>query len=377
MNQNKIIQNKIGFTHEEVLRHVYKIEISPKTIVISIGLLLATWFIIKLKILILLIFVAFSISSMLSPIIEYLYKRKIPKVISIALIYIIFLGIILLLILLIYQPLITQIEQFVTSLPDLVVNTGNIIIERIPVLQDKFNWEEIFKNLKGTALANLPIANLSNYVISGISTAFGVLGSFFNIGIKFLTVIILSIYFIQIKEPSKKRIINLLPGKYQDSIFALINRVEEQLGAWLRGQLLLMFITGLLSWLGLQIVGITFAVPLGVMAGILEAVPGLGAMITLVISIIVAAGSGIAIWKIIFIIIWFTLIHQVESYFIIPKLFEKIAGINPIVTIIAIIGASEIFGLAGALLAVPTVAILQISLKSYLNYKNNNGDKEK
>jgi predicted PurR-regulated permease PerM len=126
-----------------------------------------------------------------------------------------------------------------------------------------------------------------------------------------------------------------------------------------------MILIGSLSWLGLEIVGMNFALPMGVIAGFLEVIPNVGPTISLVLALVFGAGSSAPAWKIIFIAI-----QQFENFVIVPQLMRKVIGTSPVLTLIALLGASKIFGLWGTLLAVPAVAIFQISFRFYLKYKN-------
>jgi len=358
------------------MKKTVSIEISPKTIIIILLFLAIAWLIIKLNEIILLVFVAFAIASMLSPIIDYLHRRRVPKLISISVIYILFVASIIGLILITYQPLITQFQEFTKQFPIIVTNAINSLIERFPFLQDRFDWEEILTNMQESFWASFEGENLSGSLLSGLKQAFNIVGSVFHILVSIVSTLILSIYFINMKEPSKKKFIKLLPIKHQKRIFNFFNGVEEQLGGWLRAQILLMILVGFLGWLGFEIIGMEFAIPMGITAGLLEAVPNLGPTITWAIAVIIGAGSDIPTWKFIFIFVWFILIQQFENYLIVPKLMQKVVGLNPALTIIAILGASKIFGLWGALLAVPTVAVLQISLRHYLKYREESNHKK-
>ncbi|MBN2015553.1 AI-2E family transporter [Candidatus Dojkabacteria bacterium] len=351
------------------MNKVYKVEITPKTIISVFVLIGFVWLIAKLYSVIFLIFIAFAVSAMLSPIIEFLNTKKIPRSVSITLIYLLFFGFLLFLVLVSYKPIVTQLEAFTKALPDIFVNVVNTIVERVPFIRDRFNWDSILDNLKGSFWQNIEISNVSSYLFSGLGKALGLVGSFFSILINFLTVIVLSVYFIQFKEGSKQKVSKLLPEKYRGQIIKFIDKIENQLGAWLRAQLLLMLIVGVLAWIGLEIIGMEFSIPLGIIAALLEIIPNIGPMITWLLAITVATGSDLPAWQTIFIAIWFILIQQIENYLVVPKLMQKFVGLNPAITIIAVLGASKIFNIWGALLAVPTVAIIQITIRYYLQFR--------
>jgi predicted PurR-regulated permease PerM len=132
------------------MNKIIKVEITPKTILTTLAILALCWLI-----------------------------TKIYSILFIALIYILFISTIILLILVSYRPLFTQLEEFVRTLPDLVVNVVNTIVTKVPFIRDKFNWDEILNNLKENFWANLEISKLSNYFVSGVGKAFGFVGSIF------------------------------------------------------------------------------------------------------------------------------------------------------------------------------------------------------
>lgn len=348
---------------------IFKVEITPKTIFTILFILALIYLAVILKSVLFIVFLAFSISAMISPIVNFLYKRNVPKNVAITLIYFLFFSSLILLVLAIYKPFMHQLENFIKAFPQIFVNVLTKIIDRIPMIRDNFNWDEILSNVEGSFWENIEISNLSEYLLSGIGTAFGLVGSFFGILINFLSTILLSYYFIQFRDGSKEKLTRFIPPQYQKRAISFIQKVEDQLGAWLRAQILLMLIIGILSWFGLEIIGMDFSIPLGIIAGFLEAIPSIGPFITFIVALIVGIGSQVAAWKIVFIMAWFLLIQQLENMIIVPKLMEKVVGTNPLLIIIALLSAAKVFGPWGTLLAVPIVAILQISISSYLEHR--------
>ncbi|MDD3648262.1 MAG: AI-2E family transporter [Candidatus Dojkabacteria bacterium] len=350
----------------------YKIEITTKTLIKLFVLVGLAWLLVRLTEIIFIIFIAFSVSAMLSPIVDFLHSKKVPRALSISLIYFLFFSALIILLLLSYKPIVTQMEIFIGEFPTIITNFADWLIEKIPLIRDRFNWDEIFGNVKDNFLQNFQVSSLSDYFFTGVKQAFGIVGSIFGGLVNIISVFVLSIYFIQFKEPSKQKVLKLLPRKHQKRISNFINALESNLGAWLRAQVLLMTLVGVLAWFGLQIIGAEFSIPLGISAAFLEAVPGIGPTISLIFALTVSIGSHYPLWKIIFIAVWFVLIQLFENYLIVPKLMQKVVGVNPMLTLVAILGASKIMGLWGALLAVPIVAIAQISFTHYMKYRKDN-----
>ena len=137
-----------------------------------------------------------------------------------------------------------------------------------------------------------------------------------------------------------------------------VNKLEQKLGSWVRGELILMLIVGLMSYIGLMFLGIEFAIPLAFLAGLLEIVPNIGPTVATIPAILVALGHSpvlaLAVTALYF------LIQQLENNFIVPKVMSRAVGLSPLVVIISLLIGLKIAGLAGAILAVPAVLLLEM-----------------
>ena len=137
-----------------------------------------------------------------------------------------------------------------------------------------------------------------------------------------------------------------------------IIEIEEKLGAWLRGQLFLSLIIGILVFVGLLILNIPYALPLALLAGVMEVIPVIGPIISAIpatllgLTISPLLGLGVAAM--------FFVIQQLENHLIVPQVMRKAVGLNPLVVILAIAVGGRLLGFAGALLAVPMAVVLQI-----------------
>lgn len=148
-----------------------------------------------------------------------------------------------------------------------------------------------------------------------------------------------------------KSVPGLLPENYKEKGILTIHLVEEKLGAWLRGQVILSLSIGLITWIALTILGIPFALPLAILAGFLEIIPTLGPIIAAIPATIVAlAISPVMALTVIGV---YTGIQIAENNFLVPKIMQKAVGLNPVVIIIAILIGGNLMGVAGALLSIP------------------------
>jgi predicted PurR-regulated permease PerM len=146
----------------------------------------------------------------------------------------------------------------------------------------------------------------------------------------------------------------------------MLSKLEVRLGGWARGQFLLMAIVGAANFVGLTVLGVPYAVPLGLLAGILEAVPNLGPIFAAIPAIIVGFGvapiTGVAVIALAF------LIQQIEAYLLVPKVMQKSAGVNPIISLLSLIIGFKLAGVVGAVLSIPVVLTSVVFLEEFFNH---------
>jgi len=155
-----------------------------------------------------------------------------------------------------------------------------------------------------------------------------------------------------------------LPEERREGIRELITEMEAKVGAFYRGQIVLCLFVGALSTLAYLLIGLPYAFILGLLALIFEAVPMIGPLLGAIPAIVIALA--VSPEKAVLVIIATVIIQQVENNILVPRVMDKAVGVNPIVSIIAIAAFSVVFGLAGALLAIPLAAIIQIIINRLL-----------
>jgi predicted PurR-regulated permease PerM len=144
---------------------------------------------------------------------------------------------------------------------------------------------------------------------------------------------------------------------------ALVLAVEKQVGGWVRGELVLMLIIGVLTYVGLILLGIPYALPLAVLAGLLEAVPNLGPTIAAIPVILM----GLTISPLIGLggLLQSIVIQQLENNLIVPKVMQSATGTQPLVTILVLLVGFTLGGVAGAILSMPIFLTVQTVIKAF------------
>ena len=149
----------------------------------------------------------------------------------------------------------------------------------------------------------------------------------------------------------------------------LIKKTEIRLGYWLRGELTLMLIIGTLTMVGLYLLGIPYAVTLGIIAGLTEAIPTVGPLIAGLFAVLVTSAA--APDKFILVIVMMTGIQWAENHFIVPLVMKRALGLSPVVVILSILIGAQLMGPIGAVLSVPLVAALSVIITEWPKHTHN------
>lgn len=337
-----------------------KFEISFRTIwlvLISISLL---WLVINLWEVVALIFGSYIVSAALSPIAITLSNKKIGKweiPYSFA-IFIVFAGFISILGLLIWAIIGPTYTEF--------VNLGNRLNTLPTELIERYKLRDIFGVEQVNQFQTQISSESSNFVSNYIKNPERLL----NIGRGLASAILSLITFIaivlyQVSNPTRVR--NFLVSFFDDSKKGekLVVDVEKKLGSWMQGQLTLMTVMGLISYIFFVSIGIPFALPLALLVGLFDIIPIVGPAIAYFFVLVITLSLSEP-WQVVAATIFFVLLQQAEANLLVPRIMENSVGLDPIVVILALLIGSTLMGVTGALLSVPFAAILMIIYQDWI-----------
>jgi predicted PurR-regulated permease PerM len=155
----------------------------------------------------------------------------------------------------------------------------------------------------------------------------------------------------------------LVPDSQRKTVFALARETDDVLGAFLRGQLLVMFALAIIYSLGLTLVGLKFAIAIGVVAGLVSFVPYLGFIFGIGIASLTVALEPNPLWHLLGVVATFTIAQLIEGTVLTPKLVGDRIGLHPVMVIFAIAAGGQLFGFFGILLALPAAAVLSVLIR--------------
>lgn len=319
-----------------------KIEISHKTIIFTVFFLVFLWFIFQIRQIIFWIFIAFILMSALKPIVEFLEKLRIHRILSIIIIYLLLITTVIFAGSFAVPLIVTQTVHLIDRLP-------NYLSAALPFIQLD---PKVFIG---------QIAPLSENIVKVTVALFSNIVAFF-------TILVLSLYMLIERKKLEAYLTQYLGNENSPSILGIIIKVEERLGAWVRGQIVLGLTIGLMTFIGLTILNLPYALPLSIIAGLLEIVPNIGPVISGIPAVIIALTISPIV--VLATVAAYFLIQQFENHIIVPLVMRKVVGLPPLVTIVAMLIGAKLAGIGGMLLAIPIVVASETIISAWLKMKN-------
>lgn len=323
------------------------INISTSTIIRTILIVLAFFFLYYIIDILFLLFIAFVIVSAVAPLVDKLEKLKVPRFLAAGLVFVSFFFLFGFLLSLIIPPVVKETGQLIEQLPRHLSNLSHSAWGSA--------WFGLEENGEGMA-GNLKELLGNNF--SGVF--FSKAGSFVLRIIYFAVVFSLSFYMTIQKNALKKIIETMAPKEYQEYIHSLLIRIQEKMGRWLTGQLILNFVIGGMVYLALYLLGVPYAPVLALAAGLLEFIPNIGPTLATIFATLVALT--VSPVMAILTIVAFVTIQQLENHLIVPLVMKQAVGLNPIVIILSLLIGVRLGGPLGAIMAVPFATALSVFL---------------
>ena len=313
-----------------------KVNISHKSIIFTVLFFILIYFLYKLRYLLLLLFIAIIFMSALSPLVDKLEKHKIPRALATLFFYILIIAVIGLGVASLVPPLVEQSARLVATFPQ--------------------DISQLTRGLINTSVLQPHLQALPEQILK---IALGALNNIIGL----LTFLVILFYLIMERKNLKKYLLFLFgQNAKEEHAEIFISKLEHKLGGWVRGQLILMLIVGFMSYLGLTFLGVEYAIPLAFLAGLLEVIPTLGPILSAIPAVLVALGGSpvLALAT----LALYILIQQLENNLIVPKVMSKAVGLSPLIVILALMAGFKIAGIAGAVLSIPTVLLLEVIINA-------------
>lgn len=362
--------------HRAPLREPQPVSIAMGSLVKAalaiIGVLLLLMVLYRLRGVIILVALSIFIATVIDPGVSFLERLRIPRGVAVLTVYVLTIAVLLFLLLSLIPIVATQIQQIVTvTATEIDAFLDDPTVE-LPFLTPGLNaavtgWAKQLVteiSTEGWLSTVEQFGQRLSFAAQGsLVFAANVAGSVLNFVVNLSLVLVFAFFFQLEKEKWSHWVLLALPYTYRKYVGGKARAVHEKIGEWIRGQILLCFSIGALTFIGLKIVGVPYALTLAVLAGFTEFIPVIGPIIAAVPAVLIAAtemGMLMGLW----IVLLYVIIQQLENNIFVPLVMKHAVGLSPVAVLIAVlVGTSfpnTIHPILGIILAVPFAAIISI-----------------
>lgn len=330
----------------------YKLDNSTKIILRIVVVLLALGFLWVIRDIVIVVLLALVLASAMEPMVEYFTKYKIPRFVSVLGTYILVIGL---------------FGVVVALMAPLVAEQARVLAENLPALAVELQarYPNLTLLFGGANLTSIVDALLSNSGFGG--SLFDRTLGLFNGIVAMVTVLVVSFYLVAADRGMKRFINDLVPQQYQDVTIRLVAKIQRKMGLWVVGQFIISVFIFVLTYIGLTLLGVEYALVLALIAGLLEVVPYIGPFVAAIPAVFFALIQSPPM--VIGVIILYILIQKTEGYVLVPKIMEKTVGTSPLVVLLALLIGFKLAGILGVLLAVPLAGAITVVIQEFFQNK--------
>jgi len=312
--------------------------------------------------------VAGVIACLLDPVVDFLEQKRVPRTRAISLVFLLAIMLVLLLVATVVPRLIFETGKLVRDLPENSTSLSKKVttwLEKTPSgMKAKEIWVEYGSTVQTWFAERLPA--VSAWGLERLSRVASLAGLI----IGFFLVPIYTFYFLKEKSGITRRWTDYLPlqeSKWKQEVIFVLKSVNDSLIVFFRGQILVAMCVGTLTTIGFLLLGLNYAVLLGVMTGLLGIIPYLGVICSIVPAVLLAVIQFGDWLHPLLVIGIFTIIHLLEGWVISPKIIGDRVGLHPLTIIVCLmVGTALMGGILGGVLAIPLTAALRTLMFRYV-----------
>ncbi|WP_423223360.1 AI-2E family transporter [Candidatus Amarolinea aalborgensis] len=320
---------------------------------------LGFWLLYRFNQVIFILFIAIVMGTVIRPLVTRLHQRGLPRMAGVILVSLLLLALLI---------------GFVLLLFPLIVEQGATIVAAAPgYYQNLRAWMAHYPNqlivrlgefLPVTLPGLTPTPQTGPQMLASASHALGYVRSAAKIIFTAIVILLLAFHWTLNGPRTIQSLLLLVPKNHRESFSELVSAMESKVGFYIAGQGVLCLVIGVMALIAYLIIGLPNALVLALVAGVLEAVPMVGPLLGAVPAAVIALS--ISPSKLIWVIVATMIIQQLENSLLVPRVMRRAVGVNPFVSLLAFFAFSSLLGIAGALMAIPMAAILQLLLDRFV-----------
>lgn len=331
-----------------------------KIVLIATAVIIFLWALVRLAPVISLIIIAIFIVYTINPLVNFLISIKFKPLLAAMVASSIILILVLLLFYLLIPGLIGEMRQLIVFLTTEFIQELPALITQLEELDTRFNLQladgliEYSNQFLRQAPGNLQVLlrNLTTVSMGVVSRAWVV-----------LALIFLVFYLVQDLDKARHNLTLLFPQIYKENIVHLLSTIDEKVGAYIRGTLMKCLFVGLLTWLGLSVLNMPFALMLGILAGAFNIILYIGPVVATVPALLLSIMPGTP--NILLVLMIYIFVQILDAFVFTPVFLGKATDLSPLTVIIIVLIGGQLMGLLGIILAIPITATLKVLLFHY------------
>lgn len=297
---------------------------------------------------------------LMNPVVDFLEKKNVKRIYSILGLFVFVAGLLIWGVVVIIPKIQEQTISFVNNFPDYIKVVESSVDDVLanPLFsqvqeQLEASWEKIF------AWMTKIIQNMSKATFENLGNFFGAVASVF---IAIITMPFILFYLLKDGKKLAPYAVSYLPTKWRTPTLNVLKEMNQQVSSYIRGQLTVAFLVCLIFMIGFAIIGLDYAVTLGIIAGILNLIPYLGSFLAMIPAIFLGiVGGPILLLKV---LIVFVVEQTLEGRFISPLILGNQLSIHPITILFVLLTSGKMFGLTGVILGIPVYAATKVLIKA-------------
>jgi predicted PurR-regulated permease PerM len=326
---------------------------------VLISVILSFWLLYRFNQVVFILFIAIVIGTVIRPAVVWLHQRGLPRIAGVILVYLLLLILLTGFLLLLFPLIVKQSTTIAAAVPDYYQNLREWMLNypnQLIVRLSEF-LPATLPNLK-------PVQQTGQEMMASAGQVAGYVRLVAKVIFKAIVILVLAFYWTLDGPRTIQSFLLLVPQDQRESISELISAMEAKVGFYIAGQGILCLVIGIMALLAYLLIGLPNALVLALIAGLLEAIPMIGPLLGAIPAALVALS--IAPDKLVWVIVATVVIQQLENSLLVPRVMSKAVGVNPFVTLLALFAFSSMFGIAGALMAIPLAATIQLMLNRFV-----------
>jgi predicted PurR-regulated permease PerM len=329
-------------------------------ILIAVGVFLLVVFVRQLSGVLLTFLMAAILAYVLNPLVRRLEQWRIPRVVAVVGVFVVLILAVVAALLVLIIPAVGQVQSLIQN-PDALVERINGLVARtreLPYVGERIAAVDQ-EAITGFVQSNAPSAGQVLKGATGfIGGVFGVFGTMLNL----VLMLIVSIYLLLDREKITRAVLGAIPDTVRDQAVELFHAVESSLMRYLKGQLMLCAMMGVIGWVIAFFAIGRYELVIGLWVGLTEIIPVLGAFLGAVPAVLIALFVG-GFSKALIVAGLFLVAQQLEGNILVPRIMGGSVGVHPLWVLFATLAATALYGVIGAIFAVPVVAIVAATLR--------------